>query len=77
MTWMVHVPEMATQDATRLCKRKGLVAFDPKICEDLTSTEPEAMMGELKPNAIACLEGSTPIGASASKIPHFHTTDQQ
>ena len=75
MTWMVHVPEvLQAQKMLRDYENLGnIVAFDPKICEDLTSLEPEAMMGELKPDAIACLEAQLRLERLQSKKSHIST----
>jgi len=75
MTWMVHVPEvLQAQKMLRDYENMGnIVAFDPKICEDLPSLEPEAMMGELPVNAIACLEAKLRLERLQSQKAHIST----
>jgi hypothetical protein len=55
---MVHIPEVL--QAQRLLKDYGntgnIVAFDPAICENPEDLEPDAMLGELSREVIACLE---------------------
>ena len=75
MTWMVHIPEvLKAQKMLRDYENMGnIVAFDPKICEDLPSLEPEAMMGELTADAIACLEAQLRLERLQSQKAHIST----
>ena len=75
MTWMVHVPEvLKAQKMLRDYENMGnIIAFNPKICEDLPALEPGAMMGELAPDAIACLEAKLRLERLQSQKSHIST----
>ncbi len=75
MKWMVHIPEvLKAQRMLRDYENLGnIVAFDPKICEDLPALEPDAMMGELSPEVIACLEAQLRLERLQSKRSHLST----
>jgi len=75
MKWMVHVPEVLdAQKMLRDYENLGnIVAFDPKICVDLEALEPEAMMGELGQDVIACLEAQLRLERLQTQKSHIST----
>lgn len=57
LEWMVYIPEvLQAQQMLQDYENLGnITAFDPAICEDITTLEEGAMLGELSNEAIACL----------------------
>ena len=75
MKWMVHIPEvLKAQRMLRDYENLGnIVAFDPKMCEDLGSLEADAMLGELQIEIIACLEAQLRLERLQSNKSHIST----
>ncbi len=75
MTWMVHIPEvLKAQRMLRDYENLGnIVAFDPKMCEDLSLLEADAMLGELSKEVIACLEAQLRLERLQSQKSHIST----
>jgi hypothetical protein len=75
MKWMVHIPEvLKAQRMLRDYENLGnIVAFDPKMCEDLGALEADAMLGELAIEIIACLEAQLRLERLQSNKSHIST----
>ena len=75
MKWMVHIPEvLKAQRMLRDYENLGnIVAFDPKMCEDLGNLEADAMLGELSVEIIACLEAQLRLERLQSNKSHIST----
>ena len=75
MKWMVHIPEvLKAQRMLRDYENLGnIVAFDPKMCEDLGALEADAMLGELQIEIIACLEAQLRLERLQSNKSHIST----
>lgn len=58
MDWLVYIPQVsqARQMLRDYNNLGNIVAFDPEICKDVQGLEPLAIVGQLTPEHMACLD---------------------